>query len=321
MRVNMRREPRSPSYTTYSLSWQDASGHSHTIRVEGIDLSPSGLGVKSGIELPVGCSVHIEERNGKLTGNSVVRHCSREGGVYLIGLELDEETKKTSAEAPAFSSDYYSFLQISPNAESETIHRIYRFLASRFHPDNPETGDPEKFLLLKHAFETLSDPNSRAEYDASLKGRAAEPMPAMEGVDFLDGIEGEVNRRLAVLSILYERRRVDSEHPHVSLVEMENRMSFPREYLDFTTWYLRSKKYITREDNSDFALTALGVDYIEANYSSTPVLKRLLSGSVDSAGSPSSRHELENADGRERSSAEIFVVGSETERKRMDRKY
>ncbi len=44
-------------------------------------------------------------------------------------------------------TDYYEFLQISPNAELSTIHRVYRFLASRFHPDDPETGDAAKFVL------------------------------------------------------------------------------------------------------------------------------------------------------------------------------
>ena len=47
--------------------------------------------------------------------------------------------------------DYYEFLQISPHADMETVHRVYRYLAARFHPDNPETGDPEKFFLLKSA--------------------------------------------------------------------------------------------------------------------------------------------------------------------------
>ena len=32
--------------------------------------------------------------------------------------------------------DYYEFLQISPHADTETIHRVYRYLAARFHPDN-----------------------------------------------------------------------------------------------------------------------------------------------------------------------------------------
>ena len=54
--------------------------------------------------------------------------------------------------------DYYEFLQISPNADHETIHRVYRFLAGRFHPDNPKTGNPEAFFLLKEAYDVLAHP-------------------------------------------------------------------------------------------------------------------------------------------------------------------
>ncbi|MEJ5370304.1 MAG: J domain-containing protein, partial [Bryobacteraceae bacterium] len=64
--------------------------------------------------------------------------------------------------------DYYELLQISPNAEPETITRVYRILAARFHPDNPHTGDAEKFQLLRKAYQVLSDPQRRAEYDAEL---------------------------------------------------------------------------------------------------------------------------------------------------------
>ena len=63
--------------------------------------------------------------------------------------------------------------------------------------------------------------------------------------------------------------------------ELEIKMGFPREYLDFTTWYLKNKKYITRSDNSDFNLTAEGVDFIEANYVSTPMLQKLLASGVE----------------------------------------
>ena len=53
-------------------------------------------------------------------------------------------------------------------------------------------------------------------------------------------------------------------------------MGFPRDYLDFTTWYLQKKGYITRADNSDFSLTAEGVDFIETQRVKIPVLNRLL---------------------------------------------
>jgi len=70
------------------------------------------------------------------------------------------------------------------------------------------------------------------------------------------------------------------ERPEMPLSEVEKRMGFPRDYLDFTTWYLKSKKYITKADNSDFALTAEGVDFVEANNSKLPILNMLLKGKV-----------------------------------------
>jgi curved DNA-binding protein CbpA len=182
-------------------------------------------------------------------------------------------------------TDYYEFLQISPSAESETIYRIYRFHATRYHPDNPVTGDPEKFLLLQRAFEVLSDPKRRAEYDRTRQKQEAAPVPMSATIDFMDGIQGEVNRRLALLSVLYNKRRKNAEAPEVSLAEVEMKMGFPRDYLDFTTWYLKSKNYITKGDNSDFALTALGVDYIESNCTSIPILDRLLNSHTGASGS------------------------------------
>lgn len=160
--------------------------------------------------------------------------------------------------------DYYEFLQISPNAEPDTIHRVYRFLAARLHPDNPKTGDPEKFFLLKQAYDVLSNPERRTEYDVARQTNPPQPIPLSTTIDFMDTMEGELNRRLAVLAMLYIQRRTNPNNPEVSLHEVERRMGFPRDYLDFTTWYLRNKGYITRADNSDFCLTADGVDFVES---------------------------------------------------------
>jgi hypothetical protein len=176
--------------------------------------------------------------------------------------------------------DYYEFLQISPNAEPATIHRVYRFLAGRLHPDIPGTGDAEKFILLKQAFEVLSDPERRAEYDATYKKEAPQPVPLSTSIDFMDIMDGELNRRLAVLALLYIQRRINPYRPEISLDEVEMRMGFPRDYLHFTTWYLRNKNYITQADNSDFTLTALGVDYVEANRANIPVLNKLLTSGM-----------------------------------------
>jgi curved DNA-binding protein len=180
--------------------------------------------------------------------------------------------------------DYYEFLQISPNAEGETIHRVYRFLATRLHPDNPETGDVEKFVLLKQAYEVLSNPTFRARYDAARQKEAPEAVPLSTTIDFMDNMEGELNRRLAVLAVLYIHRRTSPYSPEVSLLDVERRLGFPRDYLEFASWYLRNKGYITRADNSDFTLTVEGVDFVESQRVNIPILNKLLTnGAVPSA--------------------------------------
>ena len=61
--------------------------------------------------------------------------------------------------------DLYELLQLSPNADPETIHRVYRVLAQRLHPDNQETGNASQFRELTEAYNILSDPERRAQYD------------------------------------------------------------------------------------------------------------------------------------------------------------
>ena len=68
--------------------------------------------------------------------------------------------------------DYYEVLQISSNADQETISRIFRHLAKRYHPDNPKTADRDKFDQLVTAHDTLTDPQMRASYDVSYQKTA-----------------------------------------------------------------------------------------------------------------------------------------------------
>jgi curved DNA-binding protein CbpA len=173
--------------------------------------------------------------------------------------------------------DYYELLEISPQATQETIHRVYRYMAARYHPDIVGTGNLEKFSQLTSAYKVLSDPNARSEYNAQRATRQPTIRnPMSSTVDFMDQVEGDLNRRVAVLAILYYRRRMYPNSPEVSLAEIEKRMGFPRDYLDFTTWYLAKKRYITRADNSDFTLTIEGVDFIETQRATVPVLDKLL---------------------------------------------
>jgi len=274
VKVNRRREPRRLGGPTYSLCWRPQDGRMRSIEARGLDFSRSGIGLISSLPLPMTTVVFI--RFGTLNGYGVVRHCTPHADGYAIGLELNEETKVMAPYADDADIDYYAFLQVNPKAEWSTINRVYRMMAARFHPDNTQTADPEKFLILQAACEVLSNPQRRAEYDASLQSRETGTLPIFELSEFVNGIEGEMNRRLGVLSLLYNRRRTSPDRPGVSLLDLEKRMGIPREYLEFTTWYLKNKDYIVVADNSDLTLTVLGVDFVESSCSKNPILQKLL---------------------------------------------
>ena len=92
--------------------------------------------------------------------------------------------------------NFYEILQISPRADLETIHRVYRIMAARFHPDNPVSGDHEIFLKLCEAYEVLSRPDGGAQYDCALREQETRPMPIFGARIFVDGLDGELNLRL-----------------------------------------------------------------------------------------------------------------------------
>lgn len=172
--------------------------------------------------------------------------------------------------------DYYELMQISPNAEQETVQRVYRMLAARYHPDNPETGDTDRFLLLNQAYETLAGPEARAAYDITYHVRHLEPLNVFNLKEFAVGIDGESNRRMGILCLLYNRRRTNPEAPGLSLLEFETLMSFPREHLVFTLWYLKEKGLLRQGQESDFIISAEGVDFVDSHLPGNRILYKLL---------------------------------------------
>ncbi len=275
-RPDNRKEQRRFTNAMFAVAWQDARGQSRSIRARGLNVSKSGMRIESSEELHPGAPVSLQAERHELSGKAFVRNCTRRGSDFVIGLEFSEETKRTVKLPLVDAIDYYEVLQVSQNAEPETVHRVYRIMAARFHPDNPQTGDSERFLLLNEAYEVLSDPGKRYSYDTARKVGECQPLPAFELKEFVDGIEGEQNRRLGVLCLLYNRRRSDMDHPGLSLLELERLMSFPREYIGFSVWYLRDKGYVQMGDNSDYTLTATGADHVETNSPRNAVFHKLL---------------------------------------------
>jgi|688.fasta_scaffold14092_4 molecular chaperone DnaJ len=62
--------------------------------------------------------------------------------------------------------DYYDVLQLDKNASDEEIKKAYRRLAKQYHPDvNADAEAAEKFKAVSGAYEILSDPQKKANYD------------------------------------------------------------------------------------------------------------------------------------------------------------
>jgi molecular chaperone DnaJ len=63
--------------------------------------------------------------------------------------------------------NYYKILGISSDAGVAAIRSAFRKLAKSCHPDTG-TGQADDFVLIKKAFDILSDPKTRAEHDRKL---------------------------------------------------------------------------------------------------------------------------------------------------------
>jgi|SRR5437867_6429552 len=64
------------------------------------------------------------------------------------------------------TGDYYEVLQIKPDAGTEEIHRAYRELAMRYHPDRNSSVDAAaRMAVINEAYSVLSQPARRRRYD------------------------------------------------------------------------------------------------------------------------------------------------------------
>ena len=175
--------------------------------------------------------------------------------------------------------DYYEVLQVSSNAEQDTIQRVFRLLAQRFHPDNKESGNDQRFREIQDAYSVLNDPEKRARYDIGYQQRRHNRWRLVStGEQASNDFEIEQMVRLTMLEALYTKRRIEPASPSIYSTELETMLGRPREHLEFTIWYLSQRKYVTRDDQSRLMITADGVDYLEQNYKGVQ-RKRLQAGS------------------------------------------
>ena len=160
--------------------------------------------------------------------------------------------------------DYYEILQVSPNADTETIERVYRLLAKRFHPDNRNTGDADRFDLVTRAYRVLSNPEKRAAYDANYENGWGEQWGII-GEALMTDAGGDQRIQQLTLSMLYVARRRHPSDAGMGVYELEKLLDIAEGQLEFHLWYLKEKGWIERTESGKFAITAAGVDAVAEN--------------------------------------------------------
>lgn len=69
------------------------------------------------------------------------------------------------------ADDYYAVLGVSRAENLQGIQTAYRKLAKQCHPDRAGIEGKERFQAIQEAYEVLSDPDKRKEYDADVDRR------------------------------------------------------------------------------------------------------------------------------------------------------
>jgi hypothetical protein len=260
------RKKSAPNGEVHWVTLSNVPGSDEEIKAKIVDLSDVGLGVETECVLASNSHILVHRKLNAEGAVSKVRarvvRCDAIAGGYRSGLEFEAAPDFAGTNGDALP-DYYELLQISPNADPDMIHRVYRLLAQRYHPDNTVTGDELAFRAITEAYRVLSEPEKRAAYDINLHSYRQVRWRIFDQKQAAIGKQAEKSKRRGILELLYTQRANQPEKPSLNLHEMEGLLGCPREHLEFSLWYLKENGLVVRTDNGRFAVTAKGVDWAE----------------------------------------------------------
>jgi len=264
-----RKKPRKPIQLDGEPIWvmlQNVPGRSGEVRARVADMSDEGVALILPFKLALDDVIVIKGLPGTSASAGKVKvrvvHCTSITEGYRAGLTY-EEKRESAGELEEDVPDYYEILQISTKADPDMIHRVYRLLAQRYHPDNTVTGDENAFRTITEAYNILSDPQKRAAYDVNYQSNKQLRWQIFQQQEAVTGKAAEKAKRRGILDLLYTARRNQPAAPSMTLHELEDLLGCPREHLEFSLWYLRENGLITRSDNARYSITVKGVDYNE----------------------------------------------------------
>jgi hypothetical protein len=251
---------------SHAVTLLNVPGATGEIPAKVLDAADIGLGVETDCALQVNAVIIVHGRLGQDGAITKVRarvvRCDATPSGFRSGLAFEMGPGQNGKNSEAVP-DYYELLQISPNADPDMIHRVYRLLAQRYHPDNATSGDEKAFRAITDAYEVLSQPEKRAAYDVNLHSYRQVRWKIFDQRQAAIGKLAEKSKRKGILDLLYTQRCNEPEKPSMNLHELEDLLGCPREHLEFSLWYLKENGLVVRMDNGRFAVTAKGVDWAE----------------------------------------------------------
>ena len=288
-----RRAPRRKALGTsiIRIELKDGMGNARNITADLVDWSETGLSVTLVAPIKSGTIIQVRGKLGdervEISRRATILWCTEDPkGGFRMGLEFvdrqagsgtnssqhtgDSDYKSHNVASDFQDLDYYEIMQLSPNADHETVHRVYRLLAQRYHPDNAETGNAELFVQLTEAFQVLSDPEKRAAYDTRHSAEKKLRWKIFDQTVVATGPEVEKRKRSGILALLYAVTVKDPERASMTVHAFEDMLGCPREHLEASLWYLRGKGYVQRTDGGRYTLTVLGFEEAEQHCVTPP---------------------------------------------------
>jgi hypothetical protein len=270
------------------IELKDKMGNPRWITADLIDASEHGIGISLMTPLALGSYVsvrgNLEGKPADVPVRAEVTWCAETAsGKFRAGLDFVNSNQgfanghQPTVPADPGEQDWYEVLQLSPNADAETIGRVYRILAQRYHPDNAKTGNREQFLQLTEAHRILSDPEKRASYDAQHQQMRQRHWTIFDPAWVATGPEAEKRKRQGILSLLYAKTAQDPDRGGMTIRQLEELLSCPREHLLAALWYLKGKGQIQLADNGRYAITVEGFEEAEQYFPSPRRAERQLS--------------------------------------------
>ncbi len=120
----------------------------------------------------------------------------------------------------------YAVLELAPDADADAINKAYRRLSMLHHPDR-KTGSVAEFQVVKFAYEVLSDPERRRQYDKSgisaERDRTAEAMRNIGAIIIQVIDKGDPDRN-DVIQLAAEVIRLKQQEYHTNILELQTKV-------------------------------------------------------------------------------------------------